>query len=217
MSDRKLVAAFLKETEALILERYAEQLFDDEVCINTANDTSLVDQTTLPMAPGSEDMAPVAMHMEALSPGITGTEGTPLVPIEEVNDEDLALFEEDDLTDDDLDEFTRLRDRMLERRRAREGFQYEEANQEQLGQPMQNQQTQPPAGVTNMTGGSEGSQGSTPGTQSPQEGGTTGTVPATAPMNQGYGAPQTPQGVQTVNQEELDILPEDDEMLLSEF
>lgn len=271
---------------------------------------TFVDQTTIPDAPGSEDMSPVAMQCGSLPDVVEPSEGSIVKPLEMNDDEVNDLFDKElppdsHLKEKDLEEiltatteeeaikkaefyltkwldftpeeFDMIRadaignncsySEELLKTAAEEGGVYRNKQitpeeqvevenwenkayafcqctlcrkaQQQAGQPMQQGQTQPPKGVSNMEGGSTGSQGSTPGTQKPTEGGTTGTTPIATPTKPGVGKPnpnptnsinqsmnqnanQPAQAV--VNQESMDdllvdedVLPPDDEMLLRVF
>lgn len=161
-------------------------------------------------------MQPTTMHNDSISPvpTITSTEGTPVAPIGDQYDlERMNIDEVNDLFDED--------------------FEYNEANYQPAGQPMQGGQTQPTPGVTNMTGGTVSDGGDAPNTNTPNEsniedrteGGTTGTTPSSTPYAPGYGQGSAPSGAQTVNDESIDELFEDqeddlsfnDEKLISEF
>lgn len=167
--------------------------------------------------------------------------------IEDANEEELALFDEvsdsqfkpmgkplSQATDEELlGDFERLADEEAMSNKLQPSFDYNEANLDEAGQALQQWGTQPTPGVSNMTGGSSGSQGSQPDSQpltGPQdqsgvadrtEGGTIGTTPDSAPMSQGYGQPkqvsQETLSIDDLSEEREDILPPEDEMLVSEF
>lgn len=223
MPDDLDVSEFLTSAEELEDDLLADEVFEMESA--DLGNMGELNFNVQPSAPHPESQftvppgvsQPTTMQSTSISPvpTVEGTEGTPIAPmtdqhaLETANDDEMSkLFK-------DLD------------------FEYNEANQQSLAQPMNPATTTPPPGVTNMTGGSSGSTGSTPGVSSPAAtkpspapagqtmtpGGSTGTTPSSAPMSQGYGQPKVMQtdSIDNPLEEAGNDLSSGDEKLINEF
>ena len=170
---------------------------------------TMFDQTTTPDAPGSNDITGPYMQLNSLPDVVNTTESDPQAPIEdqhaievleynEANEEDISFFDDEDF------EFNTV---------------------EMAGQPLAQHSTQPPPGVTNMGEGSTSNGGANQyNVETRTEGGTTGTTPDSTPMSKGYGEPgyvsranADELNLDVDQEEEEDILPPENEMLINEF
>lgn len=237
------ISEFLRSSQDLEDEMIVDQVFN-EGPLNTSQQINVQPSAAHPSSQSTEPPGvsqPTTMHTDTISPvpTIEETEGTIVTPIEDqhaletVNANELEIFdfwddkledkENTSIFDEDDEDFTRQVEQLIEDKAHQPAL--NEANMEQAAQPMQQTQTQPPQGVTNMTGGSSGSGGSEPGVKNESniadrtEGGTTGTTPSSAPMSQGYGVQQTSVNMQTIDTVEgqQGALSPEDRKLVTEF
>lgn len=234
------ISEFLRSSQDLEDEMLVDQVFN-EGPLNTTQQINMQPSAAHPPSQSTEPPGvsqPTTMQSNTISPvpTIEDTEGTVVTPIaqQEANADEIEIldFWDDEISqekenpsifDKEDETFTQQVEQLIEEK-AREPA-INEANMGEAAQPMQQTQTQPPQGVTNMTGGSSGSGGSQPSVSNESniadrtEGGTTGTTPSSAPMSQGYGVQQTSVNLETIDtvEDQQGALSPEDQKLVTEF